>query len=128
MTYATLTRGRRRSGELALLWLAQRVAAHPHDAITAPEVDDDLVGRLLRIMADCHGMGMTLDRYPPAPIVLAAHAGHLGRLAPTAARCHDDSVIVEAVATTQCGCTTAQRDEIVRRYVAVLGRRDAVTG
>jgi hypothetical protein len=49
-------------------------AAHLHEAITGTDVDDDLIdhtGRLLKTMADCAGMGTTLEHYPPAPIVLA---------------------------------------------------------
>ncbi|MGI5243448.1 response regulator transcription factor [Dactylosporangium sp. CA-139066] len=66
-------------------------AAHLHAAILAPDPDDDLVdhaGRLLAVMTFCRGMGGTLEDYPPAPAVLAAHAAHLARQAPTARRAH----------------------------------------
>ncbi|WP_405764038.1 hypothetical protein OG539_01955 [Actinacidiphila glaucinigra] len=165
---------RRRGGDQALLWLAQRVAgwgrvyviealcrhptlesrrwllrhacdgdflngyfagqvataAHLHEAIVATEVDDDLVdhtGRLLRLMADCGGMGMTLKQYPPAPDVLAAHAAHLGLRAPTAGRYVDAAMIVDHLtdkAPEHGGCTAAQRDRIVQHYLAVLNRQD----
>jgi hypothetical protein len=165
---------RRRGGEHALVWLAQRVtgwgrvyvvealcrqgahasrrwllrhacdgdflngyfagqvatAAHLHEAIVGTDVDDDLVdhtGRLLKIMADCGGMGMTLQHYPPAPIVLAAHIAHLGRQAPTANRYIDAAVIADHLADKipeRCGCTTEQRDHLVRQYLAVLDRQD----
>ena len=64
-------------------------AAHLHEAITRPDADDDLVdhtGRLLLSMSDCDGMGLTLDTYPPAPLVLEAYAGHLSRQTPTTDR------------------------------------------
>lgn len=71
-------------------------AAHLHHAITGTDVDNDLVdhtGRLLHIMADCHGMGMTLEHHPPAPIVLAAHAMHLSHQTPTVARYREAALI-----------------------------------
>jgi hypothetical protein len=105
-------------------------AAHVHEAITGAEIDDDLVdhtGRLLHTMADCQGMGTTLEHYPPAAIVLAAHVAHLGRQAPTADRYLNAAFIADNLATRppeQCGCTTEQRDELVRHYLAVLNRQD----
>ncbi|TDV56261.1 hypothetical protein [Actinophytocola oryzae] len=105
-------------------------ATHLHEAITGTDIDDDLVdhtGRVLRIMTDCDGMGTTLEHYPPAPVVLAAHAAHLGRQAPTRNRYLDAAVIAYYLTTrapAQCGCTTGQRDEIVRQYLAVLNRRN----
>lgn len=164
---------RRHEGELALMWLAQRVAgwgrvyvvealcrrayvsrqwllrhacdgdflngyfagrvataAHLHEAIVATEVDDDLVdhtGRLLKTMADCAGMGTTLQNYPPAPLVLAAHVAHLGRQAPTVARYLDAAIIADHLAEKtpeQCGCSAEQRESLVRQYLAVLDRQD----
>jgi hypothetical protein len=76
-------------------------AAHLHEAIVRTEVDDDLAdhtGRLLRIMADCGGMGMALGHYPPACTVLAAHAGHLSRQAPTVNRYIDAGLIANHLA------------------------------
>jgi hypothetical protein len=110
-------------------------AAHLHEAITQPDADDELVdhtGRLLRTMADCNGMGMTLERYPPAPVVLAAHAAHLARQPPTANRYVDAAIITDHLAAkpaNRCGCTAEQRDRIVQQYLAVLEQpnwRDAV--
>lgn len=165
---------RRRGGETALLWLAQRVAgwgrvyviealchhgahtsrhwllrhacdgdflngyfagqvatvAHLHQAITDTDADDDLVdhtGRLLKIMAGCGGMGMTLAHYPPAPVVLAAHAAHLARRAPTVDRYVDAATIADHLAgrpPNRSGCTTEQRDGIVRQYLTVLNQPD----
>ncbi|MFI5490344.1 hypothetical protein [Micromonospora echinaurantiaca] len=165
---------RRRGGEEALLWLAQRAAgwgrvyviealcgrgvyasrrwllrhacdgdylngyfagqvataAHLHEAIVGTDVDDDLIdhtGRLLKIMADCGGMGMTLQHYPPASAVLAAHVAHLGRQAATVSRYVDAAVIADHLADKapeRSGCTTEQRDHLVRKYLAVLDRQD----
>ncbi|OLF11947.1 hypothetical protein BU204_29670 [Actinophytocola xanthii] len=105
-------------------------AAHLHEAITGAELDDDLVdhtGRLLHVMATCDGMGTTLAHYPPAAIVLAAHSTHLGRQAPAADRYLTAALIADDLTTAppeQSGCTTEQRDELVRRYVSVLNRQD----
>lgn len=104
--------------------------AHLHEAITSTKVDDDLVdhtGRLLKIMADCDGMGMTLEHYPPAPIVLAAHAARLARQVPTMNRYVDAAVIADHLTgkpPTRCGCTAEQRDHIAQQYLGVLDRPD----
>ncbi|WP_410819267.1 hypothetical protein [Micromonospora sp. 050-3] len=104
--------------------------AHLHEAITSTEADDALIdhtGRLLKAMTDCGGMGTTLEHYPPAPVVLAAHAAHLARQTPTASRYVDAAVIADHLATkpsNRCGCTAEQRDHIVRQYLAVLDRPD----
>ncbi|WP_239313815.1 hypothetical protein [Plantactinospora mayteni] len=118
-------------------YFAGKVAtvAHLHEAIISADADGDLIdhtGRLLRIMADCNGMGMTLEHYPPAPVVLAAHAAHLAQQTPTANRYVDAAIIADyltAKPPNRCGCTTEQRDRIVQQYLVVLDRpdwRDAV--
>ncbi|MET1074035.1 MAG: hypothetical protein ABWY11_15420 [Umezawaea sp.] len=64
-------------------------AAHLHAAITAADVDDDLVdhtGRVLATMADCEGRGTTLDAYPPAGPVLEAFLGYFTDQEPTVDR------------------------------------------
>ncbi|MER7892895.1 hypothetical protein ABTX15_24045 [Micromonospora sp. NPDC094482] len=105
-------------------------AAHLHEAIVGTEVDDDLVdhtGRLLKTMARCGGMGMTLQHYPPAPAVLAAHVAHLSRQAPTVGRYVDAAVIADHLVEKtpdRSGCTAEQRDQLVRQYLAVLDRHD----
>lgn len=110
-------------------------AAHLHAAIISADADDELVehtGRLLRIMTGCGGMGTTLENYPPAPIVLAAHADHLARQTPTADRYVDAAIIADHLTAKdphRSACTTEQRDRIARQYLAVLDRpgwRDAV--
>lgn len=105
-------------------------AAHLHEAIIGTEVDDDLVdhtGRLLKIMAGCGGMGTTLENYPPAAAVLAAHATHLVRQAPTVDRYVNAAVIADHLAEEpprRSGCTAKQRDDLVRQYLAVFDRQD----
>jgi len=72
-------------------------------------------------------MGMTLEHYPPAPIVLTAHAANLGRQTPTVARYVDAAVIAYYLADDvpdRSGCTTDQRDRIVQQYLSVLNRQD----
>jgi hypothetical protein len=102
--------------------------AHLHEAVTSTDADDELIdhtGRLLRIMADCGGMGMTLEHYPPAPAVLAAHPAHLAHQSPTVNRYVDAAIIADyltAKPPNRCGCTTEQRDRIVQQYLAVLDR------
>ncbi|MEV7630691.1 hypothetical protein [Actinoplanes sp. NPDC089786] len=104
--------------------------AHLHEAITDPGAGDDLAdhtGRLLRTMADCAGMGMTLEHYPPASAVLAAHAAHIARQPPTMNRYIDAAMIAHNLVAKpphQCGCTTEQRDRIVQRYLVVLEQPD----
>lgn len=113
-------------------YFAGRVAtaAQLHEAIVGIEVDDELVdhtGRLLAIMTDCGGMGMTLQQYPPASIVLAAHAAHLGQQVPTVNRYVNAAVIADQLAEKapeRSGCTTEQRDRLVQQYLAVLDRQN----
>ncbi|MEU7742109.1 hypothetical protein [Nonomuraea sp. NPDC049158] len=105
-------------------------SAHLHEAITGPDVDDDLIdhtGRLLKTMADCGGMGLTLEHYPPARIVLDAYVGHLSRQTATVNRYVDAAMIADHLAqkpAERLGCTPEQRDRLVRRYLAVLDRED----
>ncbi|WP_198543156.1 hypothetical protein [Pseudofrankia sp. BMG5.36] len=113
-------------------YFAGKVAtvAYLHEAIVGTDVDDELLdhtGRLLKIMADCGGMGMTLEHYPPAPVVLAAHVAHLGRQAPTVDRYVDAATIADHLAdrnAQRSGCTSEQRDDLVRQYLAVLDRQE----
>ncbi|MEV6604633.1 hypothetical protein [Kutzneria sp. NPDC051319] len=101
--------------------------AQLHHAITTGETDDELIehtGRLLVIMADCEGMGTTLQHYPPAFAVLTAHATHFARLEPSTRRYIDAAVIADRLAADpeKRGCTAAQADDLVRRYLDVLNR------
>ncbi|RVX38888.1 hypothetical protein EDD27_1216 [Nonomuraea polychroma] len=105
-------------------------AAHLHEAITGLDVDDDLIdntSRMLNIMAQCSGMGMTLERYPPARVVLEAHVGHLARQAPATGRYVNAAAIADHLASKapeQIGCAPEHRDHLVRSYLAVLDREE----
>lgn len=74
--------------------------AHLHQAITQEDPDPALIdhtGRLLACMASCAGMGMTLKHYPPAGIVLEAHARHISRLPPTPERSSDIATLARYI-------------------------------
>ncbi|TMR88217.1 hypothetical protein [Nonomuraea basaltis] len=113
-------------------YFAGKVAtsAHLHEAITRAEADDEVVdhtGQLLTIMADCSGMGMTLEHYPPAHIVLQAYASHLGRQTPTLSRYINAAIIADHLAQKppeRLGCTLEHRDRLLQQYLAVLNRED----
>ncbi|MEU3492974.1 hypothetical protein [Kitasatospora cineracea] len=67
------------------------VAADVERAIADPHADGEVVdqtGRLLRATTDCAGTGATLARLDNARELLTHYADHVGRLAPTADRCH----------------------------------------
>ncbi|MFI9813647.1 hypothetical protein [Saccharothrix variisporea] len=100
-------------------------AAHLHEAITAPEADDELVdhtGRLLRIMAASRGMGLTLADYPPARLVLEAHARHLSNQEPAVRRYQYAAEVANAVFEDGAGLAEADRDRIVAGYLSTLDR------
>ncbi|MCR6486591.1 hypothetical protein M8542_27550 [Amycolatopsis sp. OK19-0408] len=105
-------------------------AAHLHEAVLGGDLDDDVAdhtGRLLRIMTGCEGMGTTLATYPPAAAVLAAHSAYLATQAPTVERYLVAANIAGPLAEkapSENGCTPAQRDDVVRQYLAVLNRQD----
>jgi hypothetical protein len=72
-------------------------------------------------------MGMTLKRYPPAPLVLDAYVTALARQTPSAIRYVNAVTIASALAEqspAQSSCTTAQRNALVRRYVTVLDQQN----
>ena len=72
-------------------------------------------------------MGMTLEHYPPASIVLASHSAHLGEQTPTVSRYLDAAVIADHLAEKapeRFGCTAEQRGHLVQQYLAVLDRQD----
>ncbi|MFI7678896.1 hypothetical protein [Actinophytocola sp. NPDC049390] len=96
-------------------------AAHLHEAITRPGADAALVdhtSRLLIVMSEAEGMGMTVDTYPPADLVLAAHAEALGTLPPTPDR--------HRAATRLADVAEGRRPEPLRQYRALLARPDWV--
>ncbi|WP_214401255.1 hypothetical protein [Pseudonocardia lacus] len=72
-------------------------------------------------------MGATLRHYPPAHPVLAAHAAHLERQAPTAARYVETARLAAGLAERapeEVGLTRTERDRLVRRHLALLDRED----
>jgi len=103
-------------------------AAHLHEGIISPAADDDLIdhtGRLLLTMADCGGMGLTLEHYPPAPIVLRRHAELLKGQTPTAARYLTATVLTHYLTKQEphrLGCAAEQRDHVLADYLVVLNR------
>ena len=106
-------------GEYLNCYFAGQVAtaAHLHEAITRLGADAALVdhtSRLLIVMSDAQGMGMTLDTYPPADLVLAAHAAALGALPPTPSR--------HRAATRLADIADARWPEAFCRYRALLAR------
>lgn len=119
------------NGEILNGYFTGKVATATHldEAITGTDVDDALIdhtGRLLRVMTYCSGMGTSLEDYRRAPVVLAAHAAHLARQAPSADRYVDAAVIADHLASAppdeEIGCTAVQRAALVRQYQAVLVR------
>ncbi|MDX8030409.1 hypothetical protein SK803_09320 [Lentzea sp. BCCO 10_0856] len=94
-------------------------AAHLHAAITSDDVDEELIdhtGQLLEIMTWCGGMGMTLQRYPPAGAVVEAYARHVARLPSTVTRLRHRAAIAEYVqAVPLTGLNTAT---VVRMLLA----------
>ncbi|MBC6464758.1 hypothetical protein HKK74_04495 [Actinomadura alba] len=113
-------------------YFAGRVAtaAHLHEAIVAPDADEPLIdhtGRLLKIMAQCGGMGTTWEHYPPTSIVLEAHAGHLAHQAPTLSRYLDAAHIADDLAQAapdRLGITADHRQRLLDQYLVVLCRPD----
>ena len=105
-------------------------AAYLHEAITRADADDALVdhtGRLLNTMTFSSGMGTRLDHYPSTARVLEAHAGHLGRQAPSVRRYIDAARIADYLARpspAQPLGTIDRPDLVVRQYTTVLDRPD----
>ncbi|MGC4749122.1 hypothetical protein ACLQ28_26215 [Micromonospora sp. DT201] len=70
---------------------------------------------------------MTLEHYPPASPVLAAHVARLGQQAPAVDRYVNAAVIADHLVDKtpqRSGCTDEQRDHLVGQYLAVLDRQD----
>ncbi len=102
-------------------------AAHLHEAITALDPDSELVdhtGLLLTIMADSRGMGLTLDHYPPTPVVIAAHAEHAGRLEPTVGRFVTCAQLAGYLRqpTMQLSWPSGRREQVLENYLSLLDR------
>ncbi|MEU8179280.1 hypothetical protein AB0B86_00730 [Micromonospora sp. NPDC049047] len=113
-------------------YFAGKVAttAHLHEAITAPDPDLEVIdhtGRLLATMADSDGMGMTLEHYPPAPAVLAAHCGLAGRLEPSVERFYVAAQLagyLQGAAADRIAWPEGGRERVLDGYLALVNRED----
>jgi hypothetical protein len=122
-------------GDYLNRYFAGRVAtaAHLHEAITAANPDSELVdhtGLLLTIMADSGGTGITLDDYPPAPAVLAAHCEHTGRLEPSVERFVIAAQLAEHLhqaAAERMAWPEGERERVLGGYLSLLDRDDWCT-
>jgi hypothetical protein len=111
-------------------YFAGKVAttAHVHEAITAPDADDQVIdhtGRLLKTMAWSAGMGMTWQNHPPIRHVLDAHAGHLTHQAPSMPRYLDAVLIADHLAQAPpgtLGLTPDHQARLLNQYLAILRR------
>lgn len=101
-----------------------------HEALATPDTDSEVIdqaGRLLHMMSDCGGMGLTLAHYPHAAMVLESHARHVGSLRPTMERYFTVAVLVQHLTTESpeaAGCTAAQQEALRATYLEVLDRED----
>ncbi|MER5792372.1 hypothetical protein [Streptomyces sp. NPDC001980] len=91
-------------GDILNGYFAGQVAtvARLHEALVDLDSDSDMVdhiGRLLHLMSDCGGMGLTLAHYPHAGVVLEAHARHVGSLGPTIERYFTVAVLTQHLTT-----------------------------
>jgi hypothetical protein len=111
-------------------YFAGKVAtvAKLHEALADLDTDGEMVdhiGRLLHLMGDCEGMGLTLAHYPHAAAVLKAHARHVGSLSPTIERYFTSAVLTQHLTTKSpeaAGCTAAQQQALRETYLEVLDR------
>ncbi|GII33491.1 hypothetical protein [Planotetraspora mira] len=70
---------------------------------------------------------MTLGHYPPARIVLQAHADHLSRQVPSVNRYVNTAVIADHLTQKppeRLSCTAEDRNRILQQYLATLNRDD----
>ncbi|HEX5596561.1 MAG TPA: hypothetical protein VFX61_11190 [Micromonosporaceae bacterium] len=104
-------------------------AAYLHEAIIRADPDSDVIdhtGRLLTIMADSSGMGMTLSAYPPADVVLEAYVGHISRLEPTVERYFIATQLadyLQQAVAERLGWPLGRRERILHRYLSLLDRQ-----
>lgn len=104
--------------------------ARLHEALADLDTDSEMVdhlGRLLHLMSDCGGMGLTLAHYPHSRVVLEAHARHVGSLSPTIERYFTIAVLTQHLTTEPpeaAGCTAAQQEALRATYLEVLDREE----
>ncbi|QGZ52516.1 hypothetical protein GPZ77_33105 [Streptomyces sp. QHH-9511] len=101
-----------------------------HEALADLDTDSEMVdhvGRLLHLMSDCGGMGLTLAHYPHSAAVLEAHARHVGSLSPTIERYFTIAVLTQHLTTKSpeaAGCTVVQQEALREAYLEVLDREE----
>lgn len=99
-----------------------------HEALADLGTDGEMVdhvGRLLHLMSDCSGMGLTLGHYPHSGAVLEAHARHVGSLSPTIERYFTVALLAQhltAKSPHAAGCTAEQQEALRVTYLEVLDR------
>ncbi|WP_206300949.1 hypothetical protein [Streptomyces populi] len=104
--------------------------ARLHEALADLDTDSEMVdhvGRLLHLMSDCGGMGLTLAHYPHAGAVLEAHARRAGSLSPTVERYFTIAMLAQHLTTESseaAGCTVAQQQALREAYLEVLDREE----
>ncbi|EDY42167.1 hypothetical protein [Streptomyces sp. SPB074] len=117
-------------GDFLNAYFAGKVAAvaRLHEALAELDNDSEMVentGRLLHLMSDCGGMGLTLANYPHSGVVLEAHARHAGLLRPTIERYFTIAALAQHLTTKPpetVGCTAAQQELLLTTYREVLDR------
>ncbi|MFG2490437.1 hypothetical protein ACGFSD_05080 [Streptomyces caniferus] len=113
-------------------YFAGKVAtvAKLHEALGELDTDSvmlDHIGRLLHMMSDCGGMGLTLAHYPHSAAVLEAHARNVGSLDPTIERYFTLALLAQhltAKSPEVAGCTAEQQEALRTRYLSVLDREE----
>lgn len=113
-------------------YFAGKVAtvARLHEALADLDTDSEMVdhiGRLLHLMSDCGGMGLTLTHYPHSSVALEAHARHVGSLPPTIERYFTIALLTQHLTTKSpeaSGCTAAQQEALRATYLEVLDREE----
>ncbi|MFE4056809.1 hypothetical protein ACFXP3_11005 [Streptomyces sp. NPDC059096] len=113
-------------------YFAGKVAtvARLHEALADLDTDSEMVdhiGRLLHLMSDCGGMGLTLAHYPHSGVVLEAHARHVGSLSPTMERYFTIAVLTQHLTTESpeaVRCTAAQQEALRGTYLEILDREE----
>lgn len=102
--------------------------AQLHEALGDFDTDSEMVdhvGRLLHVMSDCGGMGLTLAHYPHSAVALEAHARHVGSLDPTIERYFTIALLAQHLTRKSpeaAGCTLEQQEALRATYISVLDR------
>ncbi|MFD8549806.1 hypothetical protein [Streptomyces sp. NPDC059649] len=113
-------------------YFAGKVAtvAKLHEALGDLDTDSEMVdhvGRLLHLMSDCGGMGLTLADYPHSAAVLEAHARNVATLSPTVERYSTIALLTQhltAKSPEAAGCSAEQQEALRAAYISVLDREE----